>query len=106
MSELAHNTTPEQALRQELERQGLFCWVNQGARDDRGSVEIVYEAIVLDDAGVAEAVAKANSYEDRSRPAETAADLNWDDVKDRPEAFEGEDRLGALKGAVDKFFSS
>lgn len=93
MSEVEHSLTPEQALRQELERQGLFCWVNQGARDDRGSVEIVYEAIVLDDAGVAEAVSKANSYEGRSRPAETAEDLHWDDVKGRPEVYEGEDRL-------------
>ena len=52
---------PVKSLRESLETQGLFVRINQGARDDRGSVEIVYEAVVLGPAEVVEAMHQANS---------------------------------------------
>lgn len=95
---------PVGTLQKSLQEQGMFVLIEQGARDDRGSTEITYKAIVLGQAEVAQVMAKANSYEgaDVTDPSQ----LRWADVEDRPEVFEGEDRMGALQGAIGNFYDS
>jgi hypothetical protein len=94
---------PVKTLREKLEEGGLFVRTNQGARDDRGSVEIVYEAVVLGHAEVAEVIATANSYEGETEVTDPSQ-LTWDHVKERPEVTEGENLLGALEDAYQAFF--
>ncbi|HXE10237.1 MAG TPA: hypothetical protein VN554_02315 [Verrucomicrobiae bacterium] len=95
---------PVGTLQKSLQEQGLFVLIEQGARDDRGPTEVTYKAIVLGQGEVEEVIAKANSYE--GEVITDPSQLRWAHVEDRPEVFEGEDRMGALNGAISAFYDS
>lgn len=101
--ETLRDLDPVRTMQESLKEQGFFSRVNQGARQGRDGVEIVYQAVVLDDESLEVIMAQANTWE--GYEVSDPKDLSWEDLEQLTVISEGTDLRDALQTAVEVYFS-